>query len=349
MYFYNNRKDVLVSIIVPVYNVQSYLEDCIICLRNQTYKNIEIVLIDDGSTDHSGQLCDMFSRLDNRITVIHKKNGGLSDARNVGIIKSKGALFCCVDSDDLVADDYVEILIDGMMKYDCDISIGKIVTFTDSMNPFNNLTHNHNYIKNWKIYSQNEALLQMLLQNDFDVSACGKLYKKELFKGINYPVGKIYEDLATTYKMVAKCKKVCFVNTPIYAYRRNREGSITSAKFSIKKMELLKSFQPFYEYILSQKPNLKSAAECRYAMSAAGILEGIYLSADSKKYKDIIFKMRKVIIHRYKYVFFEKKLLLQRKLKIFLASFSRKLYLLALKCHNKANIKKDGHNGKNKT
>lgn len=331
------KHDSLVSIIVPVYNVEEYLEACINSLLNQSYKNIEIVLIDDGSTDNSGTICESLSQADERITVIHKENGGLSDARNVGIKKCRGELFCCVDSDDLVSSNYIEILIDGLMGCDSDISIGKIFAFSGPKDPFaNNASLTKvNEQSEWKTYTQEEALACMLLQNEFDVSACGKLYKKELFENISYPVGKLYEDLATTYKVVARSEKICFIDIPIYAYRRNREGSITNAKFNIRSIELLESFQSFYKYILSSKTAIRSAAECRYAASAALILESIYISGKVTEYQEIVLKMRRAISLRYKYIIRERHLLFRRKVKIILASISCKLYLIAFHAYNR--------------
>lgn len=206
----------LVSIIVPIYNVEKYLKRCVISLINQTYKNIEIILVDDGSTDNSRLMCDELKELDKRIRVIHKKNGGLSDARNVGINNAKGKYYSFIDSDDYITIDTIENLYKSMMKYDCDISICNMVQFND----------------NNEIFSFYEPTNQLTIYNDNDrfktlnqPSVCNKLFKSLLFQNIQFPIGKYYEDTYIYHELLYKAKKVVLTGKTGYWYYM-REGSI---------------------------------------------------------------------------------------------------------------------------
>lgn len=316
-----NVKTYLVSIIVPVYNVEKYLAKCVGLLKEQTYSNIEIILIDDGSTDSSGVLCDRLAITDQRVRVIHQSNKGLSFARNVGIKASHGEYVTCIDPDDLVLKYYIEILLNAAIKNDCDISVGTMIDlYTDSQEiEFLNLPKKKDF--STVIFNTYEALKIMLLQNEFNVSACAKLYKRELFDEVLYPVGKIYEDMATTYKLISGTERVVYCKQVIYGYRRNREFSITSTseKFNIKRMELLESYSDFYKFIKDKFPELLNEAEYRYAVCAAEILESLYQSNDRKQYFKIEKKLKHFIRERYSVIFSQSDVLLRRKIKILCA------------------------------
>lgn len=209
----------LISVIVPVYKVEKYLERCIESLRNQVYTNLEIILVDDGSPDACGEICDTYQQKDPRIRVIHKANGGLSDARNAGIQVARGKYLGFIDSDDYVAPDMFSHLYGILKDNDADVSIcsavvveeGKQAQFTDG--------------RVTNVLSGEEILLGMIYQNLFTVNTWNKLYKRELFDKIRFPSGKLYEDLATTYKVMDLAGRVVYSDACKYAYVQ-RSGSI---------------------------------------------------------------------------------------------------------------------------
>ena len=225
----------LISIIVPVYNVEVFLQRCVDSILNQNYKLLEVILVDDGSTDNSPKICDEYAKKDNRIRVIHKKNGGLSDARNAGINVVKGKYITFIDSDDFIACDYIEVLYKLLKSTKSDISIGvwqEIYDDGSKKSIYN--------VKKEKIVVDNNInmLKRMMYQKDFDTSACAKLYKRELFDNIRYPINKLYEDLATTYKVFFEAKKISYTNREIYFYYK-RKDSITNSTFKKKDMDLI--------------------------------------------------------------------------------------------------------------
>jgi len=183
----------LISIIIPVYNVEKYLERCVKSVINQTYKNLEIILVDDGAKDNSGKMCDELSKLDSRIKVIHKENGGLSDARNFGLKIATGDYIGFVDSDDYIADDMYETLYHTIKNNNADISIvsfyemykEKVIGVRDS--------------GNLEILSKQEAMKELLIDTKIQSYAWNKLFKKELFNDLKFPTGKNFEDIELLY------------------------------------------------------------------------------------------------------------------------------------------------------
>lgn len=237
----------LVSIIVPIYGVEKYLAKCIESIMNQTYTNIEIILVDDGSKDLCPQICDEFQKKDTRIKVIHKKNGGLSDARNVGISKATGDYISLIDSDDFVSPTFIEDLLILLTKENCDIAICDYYMFSNQDFKGTNTvsTNGCNYFNGKKE-----------IMNNFFNKRCGKtvvawnkLYKRELFNNVYYPVGKNYEDEATTYKLFYNAKKVGYLDKQLYYYLQ-REESIMGQKMGMKNLvafDSLDSVVKFYE------------------------------------------------------------------------------------------------------
>lgn len=215
----------LISIIVPVYNVKNYLVDCVNSIVNQTYKKTEIILVDDGSTDKSGKICDYLAEKDNRIKVIHKKNGGLSSARNAGMMIAKGKYIGFVDSDDKISKDMYEILLNNMLKTGSKISIcGRYYVYPDG-------TKKIRYKEKSNVTQMNakEAIIRMNSFSSFDMAAWDKLYDKKIFNKIYFPEGKLSEDFFIMYKLFIKAKKICYTPQPLYYYFQ-REGSISHSK-----------------------------------------------------------------------------------------------------------------------
>lgn len=222
--------DEKISVIVPVYNVRKYIVQCVESLINQTYHNLEIILVDDGSTDRSGDICDEMQKKDNRIKVIHTKNSGLSSARNKGIDMSSGEYIGFVDSDDWVFPEMFEKMLESMKSINADISVcGWIEEFCNTARkrcPFDKLLDN------------NQAMMALLKNTEIADHAWDKLYRAKLFEGIRYPDGKTYEDIRTTYKLFARSNRIIFVPETFYHYRQ-RKGSIARGSFNLRKMEWL--------------------------------------------------------------------------------------------------------------
>ena len=186
------KDEPLISIIIPVFNVERYLERCVESVLGQTYRHLEIFLVDDGSTDSSGEICEHLKKKDARIKVIHKINGGLSDARNAALDIVRGEWITFIDSDDWVEKKYVECLYEKAVKTNSQISIGSFVTTSGATRTEEKELYNI-------VMDNEEAISNLLYQKYYTTSAWGKLYKSELFDKIRFPVGKLYEDVETIY------------------------------------------------------------------------------------------------------------------------------------------------------
>lgn len=232
----------LISIIIPCYKVEKYLSKCIDSIINQSYTNLEIFLIDDGSPDNCGKICDNYAQKDLRIKVIHKTNGGLSDARNVAIDKMTGEYVVFVDSDDYIAPTHIEGLYDMIQRNQAEISINTFTSFYDGTKPLPTKKSSKEYV-----FSGLEATEKMFYQEMFDNSAWGKMYKASLFYNIRYPKGLLYEDLPTTYKLMLKASKVVYNNNQTYYYLL-RGDSIEGSKFSSEKLNSALKLMELMEY-----------------------------------------------------------------------------------------------------
>ncbi len=220
----------LVSVIIPVYNVEKYVKRCINSVMNQTYLNLEIILVDDGSTDLSGQICDEYAEKDSRILCLHKSNGGLSDARNYAIERSHGKYITYIDSDDFVSRYYVEILYKNLIETDADISIGNFIRVMEKDKIADEPEHND------MIIFDKMGSLSALYDNDYKYQftiAWGKLYKAEIFSDIRYPKGRNYEDTSIAHLIYDSVTKVVYEDVKLYYYLI-RETSITKSERFIK-------------------------------------------------------------------------------------------------------------------
>ncbi len=204
----------LVSVIIPVYKVEQYLGRCVRSVAGQTYKNLEILLIDDGSPDRCGEMCDSFAANDPRIRVIHQKNGGLSSARNAGIDQSSGQWIFFVDSDDFIHSDCIRQLMEAAETNGADIaSCGFEKTEDDTI-------RGDIRFPATEVISRDEAMRRLILEEDTSFS-WGKLFRRELFPNIRFPEGRTFEDLATTHLLVNRCRAVACVSAPYYGYYQN--------------------------------------------------------------------------------------------------------------------------------
>ena len=238
-----------------------------------------------------------------------------------------GEYVTCIDSDDIVSPDYISTLYTGAKQFNTDITVGTMRAFYESDYMAWGQLIGKNDKCEWQCLNRKDTLSKILLQAGVDVSACAKLYRSSLFEKIRYPLARLYEDLATTYKLIDRTNKVAITSKPIYGYRRNREGSITKSGFSMKEMDLMISYKEFYDFILKNYPELKRAANVRYAVSAGIILESLYL-ADEESNNSEIAKEMKNIISSYKFdLLFSSEVSIRKKVKVFVARHSKKIYL----------------------
>lgn len=221
----------LITVIVPCYRVEHYLPRCVDSILRQTYKNLEVILVDDGSPDRSGEICDTYATKDSRIVVIHKANGGLSDARNVGIDQAKGEWITFIDSDDFVSDDYVETLFHLAVEYGCECSVCLFSPFKEGEEPVVD-----NATKHKECMQPREAVKQMFYQEKFDNNAHSKLFHRSLFEsGVRFPKGMVFEDLAITYKLLLISNGVAYTDAKLYHYLLR--GNSIEGEYSPKKVE----------------------------------------------------------------------------------------------------------------
>ena len=239
---FRNDKNELISIIVPVYNVEEYLERCVESIINQTYQNIEIILVDDGSKDNSGKICDKLKERDIRIKVIHKENGGLSDARNAGLKIANGKYIGFVDSDDYIEKDMFETLYNLNKKYNSEISI---VSFNELYNGKIIGVRNSKKIEE---LNKINAIKELLIDTKIQSYAWNKLFKRELFNNIEFPTNKNFEDIATTLLLFEKANKVVLYEEPKYNYVR-RDNSIVGIKSYKTYKDYLDVITSKYEYL----------------------------------------------------------------------------------------------------
>ena len=266
-----------VSVIVPIYKVASYLKKCVNSILDQSYENLDIILVDDGSPDDCPLICDEYEKKDLRVRVIHKVNGGLSDARNAGIEIIRGEYVVFVDSDDFLETRYIERLVNCLESTNSDIAICDYYTFGEKS--FNGCKLSEN--KSPEIFNNENALKCALVGNPFALSAWGKLYKSSLFANVRYPKGKIYEDLGTIYKIIGLANKICYVPEKRYYYLI-RKNSISYAKFSTKKMDMLFYSKEILSYIENYFPQIVDEAKIRVAISAIDLLRDMDLNKDKE-------------------------------------------------------------------
>lgn len=232
----------LISVIVPIYKVEKYLKQCIDSIIDQTYNNIEIILVDDGSPDCSGEICDEYAKKDERIKVIHKKNGGLSDARNKGINEATGKYIAFIDSDDYIEPCYLEKLYHAIKKNGTKIAQCNIQKVDESNTVIETIGDKIKSEKDGKI------MIKELYDNKWEnIVVWNKLYVKQLFDNIRFPVGKLHEDEYTTYKVLYDIEKISIIPECLYCYRQRKE-SIIGKKFTLNRLDILEALEERLSY-----------------------------------------------------------------------------------------------------
>lgn len=277
----------LVSIVIPVYKVEEYIDKCIESVTKQSYTDIEIILVDDGSPDKCGKICEKWAKEDDRIKVIHKKNGGLSDARNEGINVAKGKYITFIDSDDYVQQNYVEYLCQLMKKYDSDISCCLAQIFYED----GKVSKIENEVIEECLTSE-DAFREMLYERKLTNSAWAKLYKIDLFNGVRYPKGKLYEDMFTTYKLIMKSKKIAISNDRKYYYLI-RSNSIIGSINPLKQKDMLDAAEEMYRYANEYVPSVVEATKYKIFMCSINILVQCKIfskDSEEKELKKLLWK-----------------------------------------------------------
>ncbi len=298
-----------ISIIVPVYKVEAYLDRCVNSILNQTFKDFELILVDDGSPDRCPQMCDEWAEKDDRIKVIHKENGGLSSARNVGLKIASGNYIGFVDSDDWIVLDMYEILYSLIIKYDADISCGQLKIVNDFI-PY---IKEKNIIK---VNSQNEYAEKYfkIKSNDTVHYVVNKLYKSYVAKSMIFPEGLINEDVEGFFRALIAAKKVVSTSKVVYFYYKNTD-SISFKWFSHKQMDLLTVWKHVCELCETEKKEWLNDAKINYYRAHFGLL--LRLALNDEKEDDVYIEERKYLIKKllnYRRVLIESYLPLNRKI-----------------------------------
>lgn len=320
-----------ISVIVPIYNVESYLSKCIKSIIEQSYKNLEILLIDDGSTDTSGVICDEFAKIDNRIKVVHKPNEGVSLTKNLGIDISTGEYIAFVDGDDSIEQDYCQLLYDHITATGSDISILSYnVVREDGTNIEGAVAENGLAKDEVAIYEGNDIIKELLKQKTIKNFVC-KLYKKEVMT--YFPVGVNYEDIVFSFEVLNKAKKVVYINSRRYNYLK-RKGSITAIVSEKNLKDFGKAIYDRYEIVLKNYPelldyNMYAFLESTVALSIKNVISGRQYEEVDECVEHFI-----SIIKEYLQKNEERFLLLlndYQKLCIYLMKYNTELYYLFLK------------------
>lgn len=273
-----------ISIIMPVYNVGEYLPKTIESVLNQTFTDFELLLIDDGSTDNSGEICDEYAKKDERIRSFHKSNGGASTARNYGLDRAKADIIGFMDSDDLISENMYESLYRSLISNDADMSMcrlldcygGKIPQFEPCVKD--------------EVFSQEEAIKEIFIAKRASVWPVNKLYKKTLFDNVRYPVGKITEDGYIILDLLSQCRRVVLVNDAVYYYM-HRENSVTTTKFSSKNYSTIEAWERNYQIVKEKFPNVEYEAKMRVIWAYFNVLDkmaDLTDPEDIKKRKEFI-------------------------------------------------------------
>lgn len=262
------KMDELVSIVVSVYNGEKYLARCLDSLTNQKYNQIEIILVDDGSTDTSGVICDDYMKKDSRIRVIHQKNGGISAARNAGLETAQGEYLVFCDADDIVTEYYVENLYRSIKSTDADMSVCGYQYYKEGDIIQKGFPYNQDKIK---IVDTKECLERAFYQDQMYTTIWGKLFKKNIWKNLVFPVGRLYEDIPTMYQAIFDSKKVVIIENIDYYYAIN-EGSITQKPFSMREMDAIDFMDEVGERVNKEYPDLMHAYRTRAYLLHAFIM-----------------------------------------------------------------------------
>ncbi len=244
----------MISVIVPVYKVEKYLDQCVASIVSQSFSDLEIILVDDGSPDNCPAMCDAWAKRDSRIRVIHKENGGLSDARNAGMAAAKGSFIGFVDSDDIIPPEMYQVLFSLLKQDDSDIAACGIKQFGDKGASLHTMTSSGKYC-----FTTEEALHELILERHLKQPVWYKLYRRATIINIPFPVGKYHEDVFWSYQAIGAARRVSVVDSPYYLYRQ-RVDSIMGTVFSTKRFDVLEAYMQRQHYLELHFPSLVEIA-----------------------------------------------------------------------------------------
>ena len=244
----------LISVVIPVYKVEAYLDRCVQSIVDQTYRNLEIILVDDGSPDNCGAMCDAWAEKDNRIKVIHKENGGLSDARNAGMTIATGNYIGFIDSDDYIAPQMYQLLYGRMLQDGSDIAACGVEMVFEDNTPSRPLTSPGDFT-----LDHVSAMEAVVLESVLKQPVWNKLYKTDLVRDLLFPVGKYHEDVFWTWQAVAQAKSVSVLDAPCYFYVQ-RSGSIMAERYSLRRLDAIEAKQQRLQFLEKAYPQLTEAA-----------------------------------------------------------------------------------------
>lgn len=299
----------LISIIVAVYNAKWYLEKCVNSLINQTYRNLEIILVDDVSTDNSGEICDDFQKKDERIKVIHKENGGHADARNAGIKASKGNYIFFVDNDDYIDSDLIECLYKRAKQCNAEIVACGYIKETYYSNKIE-------YAKENYIADSEEMIRRMLQYDDVSLALWDKLYKRELFEDIELPKDIVYDEVSSLYRLFDRAKIIAHIDKAGYHYVQ-RAGSILHKKFNKEKLCIIDLSEKILEFVTKKYPKIICEAESFLIINLNKAIIECYKNKFKKEYKQFKNKSKEYISRTLK----NPKIKLKTKLKNILITY----------------------------
>lgn len=285
----------LISIIIPVYNVAPYLRKCLDSVIHQTYQNLDIIIVDDGSTDYSGQICDDYQRIDSRVRVFHKKNEGSSSARNLGLQYVKGEFIGFVDSDDFIDEDMYESMLQEM-KDDVDIVIcGRRISFPKEMHQKSKVA----FCATKCVKMDNVTAMEKFIQNkNISFSVCDKVFRQSLFKDIFFPYKRVCEDIPVTYKLIAKSRNIVHLGKPKYN-NYHRSGSISRQDFYYRQIDYAVFAGRICKDVAIEYPQLLVQAEALYIMCTLVTLKKIQSCQNRILYADMEKRILKAFYHMY--------------------------------------------------
>lgn len=284
--------DQLISIIVPAYNVECYLNECLNSIKRQSYKNIEVIIIDDGSTDGTSEIARKFINEDSRFNLIEQNNAGLSAARNNGLQNASGEWVAFIDSDDFVSEKYLETMIEKGKKQNVNIVASSFDKFVGQVNVEKHWSNESYLISNKEFFSR---LGTLSLPEGIDVSAHSKLFKRKLFNSVEFPVGKLFEDSFVLFDLVIQSDNISIIDNGAYKYRM-RSNSIVQSKFNLKRLDFIDAEKQMCLKIVNEFPELKFQMAQRITHAYLATL-GHIVESDNKKFWGIAKNIRKEILN----------------------------------------------------
>lgn len=322
-----------ISIIVPVYNCEKYISNCINSILEQSFKDFELILVDDGSSDRSFEICESFAKKDNRVRAIHQPNSGVSRARNRGMDEAKGEYIGFVDGDDCVDKEMYERLYKNLAYNNADISICGIVNYFVKKDGTTEKVRQSQVDGFW-IFSGEQALKEALQSRLYSVNPVNKLFKRELFDKLRYPEGKISEDAFLIPVVISKAGKVVYDSKPMYYYLR-RENSITTSNFSDRDWDVVEAYKNHLNMVSEKFPNLKKVAKFRYLWAYTYVIDKIMLSENSENYLKDFKKAFDFIKKNILEIIFNPYFSLKRKIAVIVLLINKKIYKKMIMTVNK--------------